>query len=462
MKKRFVKIASLVLTVILALSLVACGNNTQTSGDDDSMEVIDLGGSDVVLVAWGTSMFSLIEESDDELNQTYWARKEEMEEKYNCNIVLNKVGATDILPGVRAGEMAGTLYADAVAMRASWAKSAYDEDLLLELGQLFDEEDTKGFYKSGSDCLMQDDGSYYTISLYKENPVENVFMFNVDHFENMGVDVDALYQEVLDGKWTFERMVEIAEKVTVEKNGVIEVYGMQSPDSGDVIGDFLAPFGAQMMDKNEDGTYSSGLKSDNMTKALETLSAIYQNKNFWKPSGNDNWETATQMFKAGTLSMVKSELTKFRDYSENNTFDVGMLPMPKASEEDDYVYSSMTLNVITMPASASQDMKRAQAVANILSYIYAPLDEDMSDTLARKYSMYASNDKLVDILLDMGTSDNMVYSNHWFTGLNSSYNSTCRSVISDILKGNVSIKAGIDSIDQAWQGIIEEYNDSLK
>ncbi|MBQ2922526.1 MAG: extracellular solute-binding protein [Tyzzerella sp.] len=462
MKKKIRTLMALILSMLCILSLVGCNNAGGTGDKDDSAEAIDLGGREINLVAWGDGVFSLLENSDDELTQTYYARKQEMEEKYNCTIVTKKVGASEILPGLRAAEMADTVYADAVAMRTAWAKSAYDEGLLLELGQLFDEDEVNNFYSLGVDCLKQDDGSFYTISFYKENPVENIYYFNIDHFENQGIDVDALYQEVLDGKWTFERMTEIAEQAMVEKNGVVEVYGAQAALSGDSFGHYLAPFGAQAMIKNEDGTYSSGLKTDNMKRAFETLTGTIQNDAYWGNAGG-GWETCSQMFQAGTLAMYTDSLAGYVTITQNAPFEVGVLPMPKASEEDaDYTYSAMTLNVVAIPAAVGKDKEVAQAIADMLAYIYAPLEEDASATLERKYGMYCSNEKQVEIIVNAGLSDNFVFTNYLFTGLKSNYDNICGSTMKSILQGTTSFRAGTDAIDEAWQSIIDEYNDSLK
>ena len=466
MLKKMHSILAVVLSVVLMFSLAGCGkenggNDVDEENKGGEAKVIDLNGREINLVAWGDGVFNLVEDSEDELGQTYYARMKEMEKEYNCTFVIKKVGAAEILPGLRAAEMGGTSYADVVVLRQAWAKSARDEGILLDLSQLFDGS-LEQFYQPAVNCLKDKDGKFYSIAFYKENPVENLFIFNRDHFENQGIDVDALYQEVLDGKWTFERLFEIAEKATVEKNGKIEVYGTEVCTAGDALGNFLAPFGAQMMVENEDGTYSSGLKTDNMQDALKKLSDMWSSKHFWKKSGSDAWDANIQSFTSGTLAMINYPIASIGSLSQTVPFKIGVLPMPKNRVEDEYTYSAMTLNVAVMPASMGNDMETAQAIADMITYIYAPIDENVESTLTRKYSMYSSDEKMVRVLVEAALSDNFVFSNHIYTGLKSTYENICSLKISDILKGNVSIKAGLDAINDAWQASIDEYNAGLK
>ena len=465
MLKKIHSILAVVLSVVLVFSLAGCGkesggNDTDEDHKEEEAKVIDLDGREVTFVTWGATL-NIVEDSEDELMQNYYARMKEMEKKYNCTFVFKKVAAGEILSTFRAAEMGGSAFGDVVLMRQAWAKSAYTEGILLDLSQVFDGSKEQ-FYQPAVDFLKEDDGKFYSIAFYQENPVENVYYFNQDHFKNQGIDVDALYQEVLDGNWTFERMFEIAKKATVVKNGVTEVYGAEACTAGDSLSHFLTPFGAQIMEKNTDGTYSSGLKSDSMQKALENVKSMWDSGYFWKMGGNDNWETASKMFGAGTLSMYLSSLAQLANIKANASFDIGVLPMPKRSAEDNYTYSSMTTNIAVMPASLGNDMETAQAIADMVTYIYSPIDDDVTATLRRKYSMYCSDEQSVQILLDAALADNFVNYNYIATGMTSTYNDICKSKLTDALSGKLSITAAIDSVNDAWQASIEEYNRSLK
>ncbi len=451
---------------------IASGNAGETeketggaeTGENVQAEGIDLQGREITMVAWGNDLFGLDENAADERGQTYWARKQEVEEKYNCKFVFNVVNYDDILPSLRAGEMSGTPYADIVVLRASDAQSAYKEGLLLDLSQVLD---GSKFYQPAVNLLKEADGKFYTLGVEEENHVENLFLFNQDLFEAKGIDVPALYQEALDGKWTYDRLIEVAEQVAEKENGVTKIYGAQVGHVyDDSFGGYLLSFDADPMIQNADGTYSSGFRTENMERALETLSKIVQNDSFWYKQGGDNWDVPMKKFLAGEIAMTTNGCgipgIKI-NYIDQASFKIGVLPMPKPSEEDDYVYNAQILNVMMMPASLGKDMETAQAIADMITYIFSPIEgSDTKELLRNYYASFSSSEGMVEVLLDAALSENFKTYNTYTAGLyHGPYKEICNEKLAEILNGETSIKAGIDAFDDAWQAVIDEYNAGL-
>ncbi len=442
MLRKFRSIIALALALVLTLSVVGCGTPSDTETDPPKTDatteapteeatteapteeqVINLNGRTITFVTWGNTL-NITAEPTDVTSQTYYARMKEMEEKYNCVFEVKKIGAGEILSSFQAGEMGDAPLGDVVLMRLQWARTAYNEGLLLDLSQVFDPS-LDQFTSAAIDALMQNDGSFYSIAFYQENPVENLLYFNKDHFEAQGIDVDALYQEVLNGTWTMDKLFEVVEKATVVNNGVVEVYGGTTTNPGDAFGHYLIPYGADFMLQHDDGTYSSGMKLSQMDNALDNIIKMYATGNFrWQGQvEGDNWETSIKNFYAGTQAMHCGELLNLKTFTETATFEVGVLPMPKGSASNtDYPYGSCTLNVAVMPASLEKDMEVAQAIADMTTYIYSPVGESTEKTLEEKYSVYCSDEESVQILLDAATSKNYKQYNYITTGLQSQFN----------------------------------------
>lgn len=459
MKKVLFRILSVALVLALTFCLVGCGDKSGKV-DSSNLDVVDLKGREITFVTWGQTL-KIYEDAADEKMQTYYLRMKEMEELYNCKFVFKEVAAGEILSSFVAGEMGDAPLGDVVLMRESWATSAYNDNHLLDLSKVFD-GDLPQFYKPAVDTFKQDDGSFYSIAFYDYNPAENVIFFNKDLFEERGIDVDALYKDVMDGKWTFNKYLEVAEKVSVNKNGNYEVYGGFGTTAGDSISDWLIPYGAEIMARNEDGTYTSGLKSKEMYTALENAKKIIDSDYIFTRGGNDTYETPFDMFTSKTLAMYQGAIMHLTKVKNNCNFAFGVLPFPVAKDGDEYIASSMVTNIAVMPKSFEKDMETAQAIADMVTYVYQPVYNEIETQLRSGFAMNTYDEESVEILLMLSTTENWHNFNYIRTGLTTSYNEVVKDTFSKVLKGSVSIDAGVASVDDAWNNIIKEYNDTLK
>ncbi len=449
------KILALVLSLAILFTLTACGG---TGGGKNNLNVVDLGGREITFVTWGTTL-KIYEDPTNETMQTYYLRMKEMEEKFNCKFVFKEMASGEILSTFISGEMADTPIGDVVLMRPGWATSAYNEGLLLDLSKYYDGS-LEQFYKPAVNMFKKDD-SFYSIAFYDANPAENVLFFNKDRFVDAGIDVDALYETVEKGEWTFDKYLEVAQKAALVKNGTYEIYGGIGTTAGDSLSNFLVPFGAEIMTKNDDGTYASGLKSPEMHDALEMVKKINTSDFIWVKGGNDNYETAGNMFNNGTLAMYINSPIHLTSIKEAAKFQFGVLPFPKKDVKDEYSVSSMVTNIAVSPKSLEKDPETAQAIADIVTYVYAPVGDNKEDTLRRTYSMYTYDEQSVDILIDIALSENFTNYNYIMTGLTSTYNSVCLENINKAIKGESSVDAAIAAVNDAWQTRIDIYNKSI-
>ena len=448
------RILALILTIAMVFSIVACGGN-----EGAKLDVVDLKGREITFVTWGTTL-KIYEDPTNEAMQTYSLRMKEMEEKFNCRFVFKEVAATEILSTFISGEMADTPIGDMVLMKPSWATSAYNEGLLLDLSKYYDGS-LEQFYQPAVNMYKNGD-SFYSIAFYNANPAENTIFFNKEIFADAGIDVDALYETVEKGEWTLDKYIEVAEKVSKVKDGVYEIYGGVGPTAGDNLSFFLTPFGAEIMTKNEDGTYASGLKTQEMHDALEAIAKINAKDFIWTKVGEADHETDNTMFYNGSLAMLIDGAIHLPTIKEGVSFKYGVLPFPKKDKADEYSASSMVTNIAVCPKSLEKDPETAKAIADMVTYIYAPVGDSNEETLRRTYSMYTSDEQSVDILMDIALSKNFVNFNYMSTGLNSVYNSVCLEAIHKAIMSESSVDAAIAAINDAWQTRIDIYNKTLQ
>ena len=459
MKNFIFKILATILVLTLTLCLVGCGEKSGKV-DSSNMDVVDLKGREITFVTWGQTL-KIYEDASDEKMQTYYLRMKEMEELYNCKFVFKEVAAGEILSSFVAGEMGDAPLGDVVLMRESWATSAFNDNHLLDLSKVFD-GDLPQFYKPAVDTFKQDNGSFYSIAFYDFNPAENIIYFNKDLFEERGVDVKNLYKDVNDGKWTFDKYLEVAKKVAVNKNGTYEVYGGFGTTAGDALSDWLIPFGAEIMTQNEDGTYASGLKSQEMYKALENAKKVVDCDYIFTRGGNDTYETPFDMFTSKTLAMYNGAIMHLTKVKDNCNFQFGVLPFPIAKEGDEYIASAMVTNIAVMPKSFEKDMETAQAIADIVTYVYQPVYQEIETQLRSGFAMNTYDEESVEMLLKLSTTENWHNFNYIRTGLTPSYNEIVKNTFSKVINGSTSIDAGVAAVDDAWNNVIKEYNKTLK
>ena len=459
MKNIICRLLALVMCFALVFCLAGCGDKSGKI-DSSKMDVVDLKGREITFVTWGQTL-KIFEDATDEKMQTYYLRMREMEELYNCKFVFKEVAAGEILSSFVAGEMGDAPLGDVVLMRESWATSAFNDNHLLDLSKVFD-GDLPQFYKPAVDTFKQDDGSFYSIAFYDYNPAENIIYFNKEHFNDRGVDVNALYKDVSEGKWTFEKYLEVANKVAVNKNGTYEVYGGFGATAGDALSSWLIPYGAEIMTQKEDGTYASGLKSKEMYDALENVKKVIACDYIWTRGGNDTYETAFDMFKSKTLAMYEGSIAHLSKVKGNCNFEFGVLPFPVAKDGDEYVACSMVTNIAVMPKSLEKDMETAQAIADIVTYVYQPVYQELETQLKSGFTMNTYDEQSVENLLMISTTENWHNFNYIKTGLTTSYNETVRDTFAKVIKGSTSVDAAVAAVDDAWVNIINEYNKTLK
>lgn len=427
--------------------------------------VVDLKGKEIHLQAWSDGFWHLSEDSTNKEDHVRFERMKEMEEKYNCKFVIDVIESSGaILSALRAGEMADTPSGEIMFMNAVDIISAYKAGLLLDLSQFIDAS-SSCFNKTGTEFLMQDDGSYYTGSVGNTLHSSTCFVvFNKDLFESQGIDVDALYQDALDGKWTFDRLMEVAQQATVMGDGgVPEVYGMGLRNVESTWQCVAVAYDTDGAIRNDDGTYSSGFGTEKMNNALETMQKMYTSEYFRAPQDGDDWGGYFKLFTEGKVAMLYNGNGASGIYGEicaNAPFEVGALPNPKPSEDGDYIYGEGTFSGIVMPASYGNDPETAQAIWDMFKYIYETDESKLLDNERKFYETFCSDEAMVEILLQPCVADSYHIRgiNAFNIGLTGQFYDLVGPALKDIMSGTLSVKAGTDVFADAWEQLIEEYN----
>ncbi len=194
-------------------------------------------------------------------------------------------------------------------------------------------------------------------------------------FENLDLaeaaNVENLYDVVRDGKWTLDKMNEVASSLYRDLNGNTQIdkddqFGLLL-DGGNHITGFFESIGIDIID------FSSGepefiYDNEHNINAVEKLTNIVMNTEgiFFDKQAND--EVADEsIFKNGNVLLSTGWLTHTESF-RNLNFTYGVLPYPKYDEADEYRTTVFPCySILTIPVD-SLDKERAAAVCEALAY----------------------------------------------------------------------------------------------
>jgi len=168
--------------------------------------------------------------------------------------------------------------------------------------------------------------------------------FNKEIFHDYFGDVNVIYEQVLDGKWTHELMMEYSRNVATDLNGD------GNYDNNDILGfgyqqwgvpNYLSmSTGIEYSIRDSDGFPVLNLHSEQVLEWADTLYRMMytDNMSFDESNGNymDTFKNAHYLFHLARLDTAFD----LRD----TVFEYGILPYPKLSEELEYTSAAGTAN----------------------------------------------------------------------------------------------------------------------
>ncbi len=182
------------------------------------------------------------------------------------------------------------------------------------------------------------------------------FYFNKDMAGDM--NLGDVYSLVTDGKWTLDKLNELASSAYVDLNGNTAV------DEADQFGflisnvnhapNFLLASGLRLTENDAAGLPKYALGTDKVVSLIEKLNTMMSQDSF---TANENQaNTLTKPFIDGHVLFMTGEF-QFAETFRDMTFDFGILPYPKADEaQEDYISSSRaTYSLFGILTTADKD-----------------------------------------------------------------------------------------------------------
>lgn len=367
MRKLITRLTALLLASVTATTMLACSNDggettdttavsnqaaeeTTTAAETDYIDTLDqydMEGRAFTIIAQNTSgrqNFYMEEKEGDLINDAIHERDMAIEERLNIKLDLiqnsDRLEVTNMVQRtLQAGDEAYNMVINALS---AGINTLTVNEMLLDLNELpYLTLDEVWWNKSISERMLFGGKQYFTTGpisgVYYLTPI--VMMFNKKLVEDY--NLGDIYQIVLDGKWTVDKLAELA----LDKSYDVNNDGYMTRDDfwGLVIdGTFgNALYVGAGLDTVEqvDGRYELTLDSEESINVIEKCGALFGDRNAVINDANGQLSYATKIFDV--------DRAIFMDYTISGVMgrrsmesDFGVIPCPKLNETQDEYYTT--------------------------------------------------------------------------------------------------------------------------
>ena len=454
--------AVLIALLMLVPTLASCSNNTpaeskettaqqetsqtaestdasadETTAEDERIkpnipESADFGGDTITFLHWyNTAWTETVRQSRDiyaegitgeAINDAVYNRNVKIEDAYKVKIALQLEQSTDIASMVGQQVTAGDSTYDVVYQLLSAAPALIQKSYFHNLFNVPNIDLEKPWWDQNSISSLSTMGILPLVSTsinVNDKDATAALAFNKTIAENN--QLEDLYTLVREGKWTYDKLTEMAEATYNDSNGD----GIMTPDDvygflggRDVIDSLYHGSGSQFITKNENDefvfTFGTERDVDVISKGIDIVNSVwYFNHHAWKDQSDILYR---QIFETGHGLFFWMRLDDVTNMRAGDA-DFGIIPIPKYEEAQDKYYSLVsqhTTGLMSIPITCAGD--ELSEVGMVLEALaaeshYTLIPEYIETSLKTKNSRDAESADMLDIILGNRVFDPMnVYS----------------------------------------------------
>jgi len=228
-------------------------------------------------------------------------------------------------------------------------------------------------------------------------------------------EYDSLYGEVLEGKWTVDRLYELAEK------GYVDLNGDGRADNEDQWGIcattvantelFAFGLGLRLIGRDADGMPELVVQDERNYTALEKLTNLYWNNVGMNKSFNDtetfNSPVVSKLFAADRILFLPLWL-KTCEYLREMENGYGIIPYPKLDETQEAYISLVqdTSSIFCIPVTCLHGEEVGAVIEAMCAENYRTVTPAYYDTaLKNKYSRDTVSSQMIDLIHDTSMTE---------------------------------------------------------
>ena len=392
----------------------------------DDLPTVDYGGRTFRVVTPSKGEIYVAEEDRNQGNlikDAQFARNQAVEDRFNVNIEVVYNGTySEVTDYVSKSVLSGSDEFDLLMGQVMATGGLVTKKVFLNW---YDIEhinfDKPWWYSSNKNELTYNGKAPIAISHLNYSAVSGAYCMIFNKNLAVSYELGDLYKIALDGKWTFDKLIEMIKDIYVDdgndKRDENDFYGFTQMH-GTAMNSYLWAFDNPIVAKDEEGVPQISVKSDKIDSIITSLYDFCYNTNgvFYDVENSNEKTIAPQLFYSkraifmmGSVSSGASEnLRNFED-------DYGMLPMPKF-DENQTTYKTMVGGHHTCLA-VPKTCKDTEFVGTIVEALSAESCKTVTPTLYEialktRYLRDSESKEIMDIIIDGTNCDfGSVYDN---------------------------------------------------
>jgi len=258
---------------------------------------------------------------------------------------------------------------------------------------------------SNIDCLTVNGSAYMIIQDACVNTVNRTSCMFYDKVMADAYNLPNLYELIRDGKWTYDKLVELAASIYDDTNrdGVRDVddyYGLVSGIQSN-LNTYLWAFGNQIYTRQADGSYEYTYYTDRTIQTIENIVALFNN--YEGVYGDlSSHHLGGIKFSEGKALFANGLLYHTISYMGNMENEYGIIPYPKMDEEQKN-YATMVdggAHSVAVPMIAEDLDLIGIVMESMAAETYKKvLPVYLDQTLKLRYSSSPEDAEMVDLIL---------------------------------------------------------------
>ena len=385
----------------------------------DDLETVDYGGREFRIVTHIPTEFQIEEEErnqGDLIKDAKFARNETVEKRFNVKLTLGYTGTyAEVSSYVSKTVLAGSDEFDLLLGMAVDTGSLVLKKLFLNWYDIENINFEKPWWAaSNTDELTVDGVCPLAVSDFNFTSITSTYCMAFNKNLAASYEMGDLYKTVLDGKWTFDKLLELVKGVYVDdgndKRDSADFYGM-AHGNGSQMNTYLWSFDNPVCTKDEDGVPQISIKTDKINNIVTDLYDLIYNTGgvYYENDAVSGSSYPTDMFLAKKAIFVPCQLgsftsTGFRNFED----DYGVLPYPKY-DENQAEYHTMADGYHTVLA-IPKTVKDTAFVGTIVEALSAETWKTITPTfyeiaLKTRYLRDSESKEIMDLIIDGRTFD---------------------------------------------------------
>ncbi len=440
------RVAVLLLVLLLALPLVACGNDTPDQPDTPSdptapntptdpetpvtpeqtaesvlhdIEKVDLGSNFEFLVAAASNYANTLYidqfTNDDDINgdtvhDALFARDKMIEEYFGIDIyyddvadgqIFSKIGNT-----VRSGD---DIYSLVLGTLSGAANEMFNNELLYALNEVDTIDLTQPWWNKNSvDAFTINDQIYMATGAITNRVVFAPYGMLVNFRLREAAGLPDPYEMVKDNTWTIENFEAMIIGTSYQLDGndtwnVTDFYGLAPSQDSETAWFFAA--GGRMVEKTPDGELRAIYEEEDNYDLISWITAMYEGDDVMKYVALYDSSDAFRDSRAIFHSTALCDITRLNDMEDQ----YGFLPMPKLDEAQEEYCSNTNrfINTMALLPTSVQQPEKIGAVIEALAAVsqFTSLDKQYDTVLLNRRAVDAESKENLKTIVESSFYD---------------------------------------------------------